>query len=156
MLRRIQGADTASRSLLLAYTIAAKGQRAEGPQSEENRNKAHKYYGQGTRLLRDRLTMPETASSDENIQAVLLLIAYASDAGSFEEVSIHTSALSRMLKQRGGLETLQAEVDPTLMLQLRAVSSSRVRHLTFDCSTSCTYELRFPSGIEMSERPDNT
>lgn len=122
-----------------------------------DRNEAQRYYGQGARLLFDGLTNPETASSDENIQAVLLLIAYAFDTGAIDEVPIHVAALSRMLHARGGrLEFLQADIHPTLMLQLRALQNSRVGHLTLDCGSDCNEELRFPNGLNLFGRVDNT
>lgn len=152
----IKGIGTCSKSLLMAYILACRGCSTEGLQAEIDLDDAQRFYGTGTHLLRDSLTNPETASSDENIQAVLLLIAYASDTGSAEEVSIHASALSRMIRQRGGLRVLKDEVDFTLMLQLRTISRSRRRHLTLECEAECTVELRFSQGLEVPELRDES
>jgi len=147
----IKGAGPCSNSLLIAYILACRGRPKQNSQDEADPNDANQFYRVGTRLLRDRLTSSETASSDENIQAVLLLIAYASDTGSIEEVPIHTSALARMIRQRGGLEALEAEIDPALMLQLQAIPKSRALHLTMECESKCTAEQRFPQEIGILE-----
>lgn len=151
---RIQ--STSSNSLLTAYILACSGRPGVDSEVEADLNDAQRFYGMGTRLLRDRLISPETASSDENIQAVLLLIAYASDTGSMNEVPIHVSALERMIRQRGGLGALENEIDSTLMLQLRAISRSRQRHLTLDCEAGCAGQLRFPQGLEFLDLPLRT
>ena len=132
----------------MAYILLCRGQGRSGAQAESDLNEAQKFYGIGTRLLRDRLTNPDSASSDGNIQAVLLLIAFASDNGSHEEARIHKGALSRMIRQRGGLSTLETEVDSTLMLQLHSVPSSVHGHLTLRCGKDCLGELRFSQGLE--------
>ena len=135
----------------MAYILACRERPTEDLQTEVDSNDANQYYRVGTRLLRDRLTDSETASSDENIQAVLLLIAYASDTGSIEEVAIHTGALAHMIRQRGGYLALEAEIGPTLMLQLQTMTKSRNRHLTLECDSNCTAEQRFPQEIGILE-----
>ncbi|KAK5943332.1 hypothetical protein PMZ80_004339 [Knufia obscura] len=77
---------------------------------EADLNDAQRFYGMGTRLLRDRLISPETASSDENIQAVLLLIAYASDTGSMNEVPIHSNQRDFTMT-RYGIQTAGPRLD---------------------------------------------
>lgn len=149
MIGHIKRSGTASNCLLSAYILACREPDENDQVTENDGNHAQRLYGQGTRLLRDRLTNPKTASSDENIQAVLLLIAYASDTGSTEEVPIHLGALSRMIRQRGGLEALEAEIDSTLRLQVRAISQSRSRHLTLECGSECPCKRRFPDGLEL-------
>ena len=135
----------------MAYILLCRGQGSGGAEAESDLNEAQVFYGTGTRLLRDRLTNPDSASSDGNIQAVLLLIAFASDNGSLEEARIHTGALSRMVRQRGGLSALETEVDSRLMLQLHSVPGSVHRHLTLQCGKDCLGELRFPQGLETAE-----
>jgi hypothetical protein len=136
--------------------MACRGTGGQNFSTESDRNDAQRLYGRGTRLLRDQLTNPKTASSDGNIQAVLLLIAYASDTGSTEEVPIHLGALSRMIKQRGGLEMLEREIDSTLTLQIRSISDSRKHHLTLECGLECTCEPRFPEGLGLFDMQDKT
>lgn len=136
--------------------LACRGADDQNFPTESDRNDAQRLYGRGTRLLRDRLTNPNTASSDGNIQAVLLFIAYASDTGSTEEALIHLGALSRMIKQRGGLKTLEAEIDAILWLQIRSISHSRRLHLTLECGPECPCEPRFPNGIGLLDMQDET
>ena len=95
----------------------------------------------------------EESSDDANIQAVLLLVAYAADNGSPQEVSIHLGALFRMIGDRGGMEMLASTADSALMLQLKAISKSRRLHLTLDCGVDCPGQPRFPEGTGMPE-PD--
>lgn len=146
----------ASTCLLSAYVLACRGAISPGGPTESDLNDAQRLYGQGTRLLGNRLTNPQTASSDGNIQAVLLLIAYAADTGSAEEVPIHFGALSRMIKERGGLPALEEQIDSTLRMQVRAISHSRRHHLTLGCTPGCPYETRFPGGSGFFDTPDNT
>lgn len=136
--------------------LACRGTDDRSLSTEGDRNDAQALYGRGTRLLRDRLTNPKTASSDGNIQAVLLLIAYAADTGSTEEVPIHLGALSRMIKQRGGLEMLERGIDSTLKMQIRSISRSRRYHLTLECGPECPCEPRFPDGLELLDMQDKT
>lgn len=150
VLNYICATDVASRCLMIAYMLALRCRGQEGTQAEADRTNAQRNYGRGTRLLRDRLTSSNTASSDENIQAVLLLIAYAADIGTPEEVSIHTSALRRMITQRGGLPNLTTSLPSPLVVQLNAVGVSRCEHLTLQCASNCQHRLRFPAGVNVT------
>lgn len=150
VLNYICATDVASRCLMIAYMLALRCRGQEGAQAEADRTHAQRNYGRGTRLLRDRLTSSNTASSDENIQAVLLLIAYAADIGTPEEVSIHTSALRRMITQRGGLPNLASSMPSPLVVQLNAVGVSRAEHLTLQCAIDCQHPLRFPAGVNVT------
>lgn len=141
--RYVDGLSATSRTLLLANVLLSRGSRAHAFVGVDL-NDAHRYNGQGTRLLRERLTDPETATSDDSIQAVLLLVAYASDMTYPDEARIHLGALARMIRQRGGLETMERECDSVLLVQLRALPRSRHFHLTIDCTDDCACELRFP------------
>lgn len=148
----IERLSASSRTLLLACILLSRGSRSGIEASAEaDFNNAHRYYGHGTRLFREQLSDSETASSDENIQAVLLLIAYASDAGYVVEGRIHLGALSRMVEQRGGLGILELESDPVLFMQLQALPRSRRFHLTTGSITHCTHELRFPDVDSLEE-----
>lgn len=149
MINYIDGTCDASRYILSACVLVCRGESDPRVPTETDRNEAQDLYGQGTRLLRDRLMNPQTASSDSNIQAVLLFIAYASDTGSTREVAIHLDALSQMIRERGGLQTLMSQVHPTLKTQLEAISKSRRRHLTLDCRANCPCEARFPNGLTL-------
>lgn len=156
MINYIKGTCEASNCFLSANILACRGAADSNVPTESERNDAQRLYGRGTRLLSERLTNPQTASSNGNIQAVLLLIAYTADTGSTEEVLIHLRALSRMIKQRGGLQVLESQIDSTLKLQVRAISQSRSRHLTLGCGPQCHFEARFPGGLGLFDMHDET
>lgn len=156
MIDYIKSTCEASIYLLSAYVLACGGAIHTEAPTKSDVNNAQRLYGRGTRLLGDRLTNPETASSDGNIQAVLLLIAYAADTGSAEEVPIHFRALFRMIKERGGLRALEEQVDLTLMMQVRAISRSQKYHLTLGCGPECPHEARFPTGSEIYDAQSHT
>lgn len=148
VIKYIEDGDSCSKTLLFAVMLLS-----INLSSTENRGRAEdeetqQLYGKGTRLLRERLTDPEAASSDENMQAVLLLIAYAADTGSDSEVPIHLEALSRMVKERGGLEAIAPNMNPVLMMQITAVPRSRHYHLTLGCRSECLHKLRFLPGTD--------
>lgn len=156
MVNHIKSTCEASTCLLSAYILACRGADYAEVPTNSDLNDAQRLYGRGTRLLGNRLINPQTASSDGNIQAVLLLIAYAADTGSTEEVPIHFGALSRMIKERGGLQAFEAQIDSTLKMQVRAISHSRRHHFTLDCVPGCPYEARFPSDFGLFEAHDIT
>lgn len=136
--------DACCRSLLTAYILAT---RFEEDSRRKGASRAREFYGQGTRLLRESIATSGNTCSDSDIQAVLLLIAYAADSGSYREVSIHLEALARMIRQRAGQNGDQAVIDPHIALQMKALPHSKVRHLTLDCEPECVSDSRFSEGI---------
>ena len=138
--------DTACTKLLLAYchSLRARLQEAEGV-GKPDEQAAQEYLCRWTNNLWNRLRDTNTASSDVNIQAVLLLVSYTSDFGQADEVSIHAEALPTMVEERGGLEALRANT--VLHRQLIAADKARRYHLTLDCRPDCHRVLRFPNGF---------
>jgi hypothetical protein len=134
----------APRHLLLAHAYALRWKLQANPQDQVD---TQSHLGRGTNILWNRLQMAGSASSDANIQAVLLLIAYAADFGQSSEVRFHADALRTMIEQRGGLDAFAH--NPALEQQLGAIEQSREFHLTFDCETSCQNALRFPDGLRL-------
>jgi hypothetical protein len=129
-----------SRHLLLAYAYAARHVSASEFGSPQDQLDAETNLFQGTNILWNRLQIPELASSDANVQAVLLLVAYTADFGQTSEVNIHVEALRTMMIQRGGVEAFGH--NPALQQQLRAVPVSRRMHLTLGCSDQCAEAVR--------------
>lgn len=146
--------DPSSAAILASYILALLALDPSQTHSTEDQIRSQHAYTYGTRLLRARLTNPATVASNINLQCVLLLVAYASDMRTPAETSIHVSALTRMVQQRGGMAQLLEEVEPMLALQLTEIAQSRVRHLTVPCGIDCEYDLRFPDGMEVL-REDN-
>ena len=142
--------DEVSTQLLLAYADTLRARLQETPSStHQDQQSAQIYLTRGTSLLRNRLRDSTTASSDANIQAVLLLVTYSADFGSSTEVDIHADALRTMVQQRGGLEALSASGTGSALLhrQLVEMDSARRYHLTLACQEDCCRELRFPDGF---------
>ena len=96
--------------------------------------------------------MPGHASSDANVQAVLLLLAYTADFGQPDEVVLHANALRTMISQRGGIEAFVH--NPALHQQLLGIERSRRHHLTYDCIADCPDPLRFPTGLRLFQGED--
>lgn len=138
----------ASRNLLLAYAYATRWKVNSSPETVQDQVDAQTHFGRGTNLLWNRLRAADHASSDSNIQAVLLLLAYTADFGQGNEVHLHARALQTMIEQRGGVEAMGH--NPTLQHQLRVLERSRQLHLTLDCEPSCPSALRFPDGLRSS------
>ncbi|KAK5027464.1 hypothetical protein LTS07_007066 [Exophiala sideris] len=134
----------APRHLLLAYVYGLRSRLQSNP---EDQVEAQSHLGRGTNILWNRLQTDDLASSDANIQAVLLLIAYTADFGQPSEVRVHTDALRTMIDQRGGLDAFGH--NPVLQQQLWAIEHSREIHLTFDCEQSCQNALRFPGDLRL-------
>ncbi|KIV77607.1 hypothetical protein PV11_09396 [Exophiala sideris] len=134
----------APQHLLLAYVYGLRWRLQSNP---EDQVEAQSHFGRGTNILWNRLQTVDLASSDANIQAVLLLIAYTADFGQPSEVRVHTDALRTMIDQRGGLDAFGH--NPVLQQQLWAIEHSREFHLTFDCEQSCQNALRFPGGLRL-------
>jgi hypothetical protein len=139
--------DEASTQIFLAYcyTVSARAQVAPDV-SQHQLRLAQYHFGRGTNSLWTRLRDPDPAlaSSDANIQAVLLLVAYTADFGQANEVGMHAGALRIMVEQRGGVDGVS---DPTLRAQLEAIASSRQYHLTLASSEDCGSRPRFPDGF---------
>ena len=116
--------DEACAQLLLAYCYAMRGKfQQESELVEHDRQTARQYFGRGTNILWNRLKDPRNASSDVNIQAVLLLVCFASDFGQPGEVDIHAGALRTMVSERGGIEAINTNA--ILAGQLNALETSR-------------------------------
>lgn len=142
--------DDASTQLLLAYCYAMSAQHHySGETATQHRERAHQYFGRGTNILWNRLRDPDHASSDANIQAVLLLVAYTSDFGQPNEVEIHADALRTMVSQRGQVGVIS---NPTLCGQLESIQSSRKFHLTLEFDHECDAPQRFPHGFWSASR----
>jgi hypothetical protein len=145
-----------SRHLLLAYAYAYAIKRthptADG--NSQNQVDARTNLGRGTSILRNRLQMAGHASSDANVQAVLLLVAYAADFSQADEVRLHADALRTMVDQRGGIDAFTD--NPSLQHQLSVIGRSRRFHLTLDCESDCPDMLRFPDGLRLPQRADHS
>ena len=116
--------DEARAQLLLAYCYAMRGKFQTEPELvEHDRRTAQQYFGTGINILWNRLRDPRNASSDVNIQAVLLLVVFAYDFGPPGEVEIHAGALRTMVSERGGIEAISN--NPVLKQQLNALETSR-------------------------------
>ncbi len=140
--------DEACTHLLVAYAYSLRARLQETSSATEQDNRtARRYLASATSLLRNRLGDSATASSDANIQVVLLLLSYTADFGSASEVEIHTDALRTMVQQRGGLESLSASGNTVLRRQLVAADDARKYHLTLICQDDCCREVRFPGGF---------
>ena len=140
--------NEACTQLLLAYAHALRNRLQEPPSATSpDHQAAQRYLLRGTSLLRNRLRDSQTASSDANIQAVLLLVSYTADFGSPAQVDIHADGLRTMTQQRGGLEALGATGNAVLHRQLVEMDTARRYHLTLGCQYDCSRELRFPGGF---------
>ena len=138
--------DEATLSLLLAYCYAARAlSQPASTEAEDDLQSARQLFGQGTNILWNRLRDPVLASSDVNIQAVLMLVVYTFDFGEANEVDIHADALRTMVRQRGGIDALRNNA--ILHQQLQMLDSSRTHHLTLACDDTCERQLRFPEGF---------
>jgi hypothetical protein len=139
--------DEACTQLLLAYCYQLRAKLAASESTEESDGRAaQQHLGRGTNLLWNRLRDPDTASSDANIQAVLLLVSYTFDFGPRDEVELHADALRTMVQQRGGLDALESNA--ALHRQLTAADSARRYHLTLDCpDDDCGRDRRYPEGF---------
>lgn len=138
--------DEACTQLLLAYCHAARAKKQSArAEAEKDQQAAQQRFVHGTNILWNRLRDPSHASSDVNIQAVLMLVAYTSDFGQTNEVDIHADALRTMVRQRGGIDALQN--NSILHQQLQMLDTSRTDHLTLDCVTGCSRPLRFANGF---------
>lgn len=131
-----------SRYLLLAYAYAMRRARTGIDDNPEDQVNAQTNFGRGTNILWNRLRMPGHASSDANVQAVLLLLAYTADFGQGDEVRLHADALQTMVDQRGGVAAFSNNA--ALEHQLLGIEESRRFHLTLSCTSDCRDPLRFP------------
>ncbi|EXJ65145.1 hypothetical protein A1O7_01485 [Cladophialophora yegresii CBS 114405] len=138
-----------SRHLLLAYAYARRRAHPAADGNPQDQVDAERNLGRGTNILWNRLQMAGHASSDANVQAVLLLVAYAADFGQENEVRLHTDALRTMVDQRGGTDAFTD--NPPLQHQLLVIGSSRRFHLTLDCEAGCAELLRFPDGLRLAQ-----
>lgn len=135
----------AAHHMLLAYAFAMRWKLYSSPETVQDQVDAQSYLGRATNLLWNRLRMIGHASSDSNIQAVLLLIAYTSDFGRGGEVQLHADALRAMIEERGGIDAFGH--NQVLQQQLWMIEESREFHLTFNCEPSCTSARRFPDAL---------
>lgn len=142
----------ASRHLLLAYAYALRARHPVAGGNAQDQVNASTNFGRGTNVLWNRLQMPGQASSDANVQAVLLLVAYTADFSQESDVHLHADALRTMVNQRGGITAFVS--NPTLQRQLLAVERSRRFHLTLDCDDGCPDPIRFPDGLQLLQRRD--
>ncbi len=141
----------ASRNLLIAYAYAVRCRLSSSSEGASDQIDAQSYLGRGTNILWNRLHMPGHASTDANIQAVLLLVAYTADFGQAGDVRLHADALRTMVEQRGGIDSFGH--NPALQHQLWAIEVSRQFHLTLGCAPTCPRPLRFPDGLRLRPAP---
>ena len=141
--------NDASRYLLLAYAYSMRSTHPAADQDPQDQVDAQTNLGRGTNVLWNRLRMPGHASSDANVQAVLLLVAYTADFGQPSEVRLHADALRTMIDQRGGVDAFSHR--PALRYQLQAIEGSRRFHMTLDCESTCPDPLRFPDGLRLRQ-----
>lgn len=142
--------DEACTQLLLAYSYAISAtRRPDSESAQRDLQIAQRYFGRGTNLLWNRLRDPRNASSDVNIQAVLLLVAYASDFGNQNEVEIHADALRTMVAQRRGSSAITNSI---LRSQLESIEATRRFHLTLGFIHDCNAPPRFPNGFWRASR----
>jgi len=134
--------DEASAYLLISYFLSTQARTRSGDDTfwQENAT-AMEYRGRGQNMLMQRLQDPRQASSDANIQAVLLLIALVSDFGDRGETRIHINGLKNMITQRGGLSQFAHE--PFLESQIREIKLSKSLHLPLECGPDCPNTPRF-------------
>lgn len=144
--------NDASRHLLLAYAYALRARHPVAGGNTQDQLNASANFGRGTNILWNRLQMPGHASSDANVQAVLLLVAYTADFSQQSDVNLHADALRTMVNQRGGIDAFSS--NPTLQRQLLTIERSRRFHLTLDCDTDCPDSIRFPDGLQLLQRRD--
>ncbi|KIX00216.1 uncharacterized protein Z518_10354 [Rhinocladiella mackenziei CBS 650.93] len=137
----------ASRCLLLAYSYALRWRLHGSPETAQDHVDAQSNLGRGTNILWNQLQVSGHASSDANIQAVLLLVTYTSDFGQANEEQLHVDALRTMVDQRGGVDAFGH--NSALQRQLWAIGNSRVHHLTLSCDLSCPERRRFPNGLRL-------
>jgi hypothetical protein len=76
-------------------------------------------------------------ASDQNIQAVLFLLAYESRYGNQQEVATHLTGLRGMIAERGGLRAFEQQT--TLRHQLFWVQLSGTAATILDCAPFCGY-----------------
>ncbi|KIX96125.1 uncharacterized protein Z520_08380 [Fonsecaea multimorphosa CBS 102226] len=146
--------NEASRHLLIAYAYAMRRSRAVAEENSQDQVEAERNLSRGTNILWNRLQMPGHASSDANIQAVLLLVAYTADFGNANEVRLHADALRTMIEQRGGVDAFTH--NPALHHQIWVIETSRRFHLTLDCESTCPDPPRFPDGLRLRRRSDES
>ena len=131
--------DEASTFLLIAYLLTSKGNARRTRSSQDDITTSIEYRSRGQDILLQRLLDVSQASSDMNIQAVLILVALVGDFGESSEVNIHINGLRNIVNQRGGLARV---LDPTLQRQLRSLATSKKLHLTLECPF-CDMPVRF-------------
>jgi hypothetical protein len=100
---------------------------------------AEEYKAKCLTLVNSRLLAASgiAKASDQNIQAVLFLIAYESQYGSQEEVVTHLNGLRGMIEERGGLRAFEEQA--TLCHQLFWVQLSGTAATVLDCTPFCGY-----------------
>lgn len=102
-------------------------------------NLAAEYKAKCLTLVNSRLAAASgiDKASDQNIQAVLFLLAYESRYGSQQEVATHLSGLRCMIEERGGLRAFEQQV--TLRHQLFWVQLSGTVATVLDCTPFCGF-----------------
>ena len=131
-------ADEASIYLLIAYALALQASSKSTASHAGDDANSSDYRSRGQDLVLRKLQDPMQASSNSNIQAVLILIALVSDFGDPSETFIHVNGLLDMVTQRGGVQQMQ---DHLLVMQLQTLRISRALHLTLGCV--CESSFRF-------------
>jgi hypothetical protein len=124
--------------IIMAYAAA---HRADSGLSNRSRDLglAADYKAKCFALVNSRL---QTASgihkaSDQNIQAVLLLLAYETRYGNAQDAVTHLNGLRGMIQERGGLRVFEEQV--TLRHQLFWVQITGTAATILDCAPFCGY-----------------
>ena len=119
---------------------------------ENDKLAAERYKNKGIGFINARnLRQAVHAASDDNIQAVLLLIAYENKWGAPDQVDLHARGLHSMVEARGGIQAF----DEPLGQQLRWLEMTGNGALLLDCGPSCVQEmfLAAPGAVGFPSKP---
>ena len=123
----------------MAYAAATRATTRQLDADRDNdRLAAERYKHKGIGLINARnLRQAVHAASDDNIQAVLLLIAYENKWGAPDQAELHARGLHSMVEARGGIHAF----DEPLGQQLRWLEMAGNGALLLDCGPSCVQEM---------------
>ena len=96
--------------------------------------------------MNSRLSDPEQAASDGNIQAVLFMLAFENRFGTQTEAKIHLGGLRRMLTQRGGILALRSNSFLGALIWWAEMTGTAF--LTLDCERDCDPAVAFGTAAD--------
>ena len=135
ILKRVRNEPSAA-YLIMAYAAA---HRADSGTSDRTQDIgfATDYKAKSLTLVNNRLTTASGVgkASDQNIQAVLFLLAYETRFGTPQEAATHLNGLRGMIHERGGLRAFEEQA--TLRHQLLWAELSGAAVTVLDCAPSC-------------------